>query len=266
MQVRIQYASDIHLELRPSKFRRILKPSAEILILAGNIGHPFRKTYYQFLRWCSLKFERVVLIPGNREYHGSSLKKARRKMKDLCKNTGVILLDRDVLELPEYNLVIVGTTLWSEIPHEKSFDVLMNIDDYCCIEGFDLDTVNNIYQINRSWLKNTIKFYQQKNPEYKIIVATHHAPIPEVTLAPIYRGKSTNCVFASDCTDIMSGVYAWIFGHTHYNTTFSHNLPSGEKIIITANQRGYPSESTDYRRDQYITLNEKESEEDLLKL
>jgi len=254
MQVRVQYASDIHLECRPSKFRRILKPSAEILILAGDIGHPFRKTYFQFLRWCRSKFKHVVIIPGNHEYYGSSLKKARRKMKDLCKRTGAVFLDRDVLELPEYSLVILGTTLWSEIPHEKSFDVLMSIDDYRCIEDFDLDTVNNLYQTNRLWLENTIKFYHQKNPEYRIIVATHHAPVPEITSAPMYRGKSTNCAFDSDCTDIMSGVYAWIFGHTHYNTTFSHHLPSGEGVIMTANQRGHPSEATGYRKDQYITL------------
>lgn len=254
LMVRVQYASDIHLEFRPSKFRRILKPSAEILILAGDIGHPFRRTYYQFLRWCSMKFKHVVLIPGNHEYYGSSLKKARRKLKQLSKATGVTVLDRDVLELPEYNLVILGTTLWSYIPPENSFEVLMGINDYQCIEDFDLTTGNTLYLENRNWLRQTIKFYREMNPEYQIVVATHHAPVPEITSAPIYRGKPTNCAFASDCTDVMEGVDVWIFGHTHYNTTFPHTLPNGESVTVTSNQRGYAREDTGYRKDQYLTL------------
>ena len=69
MSVRIQYASDIHLEIRPSKFRRILTPVGDILILAGDIGHPFRRTYAQFLDWCSRNFKHVILVPGNHEYY-----------------------------------------------------------------------------------------------------------------------------------------------------------------------------------------------------
>jgi len=250
MSLRIQYASDIHFEFQPSKFRRILKPSAEILVLVGDIGHPFRQIYEQFLKWCSMKFKHVVLVPGNHEYHGSSLKTARQKMKKLCKKHGVVFLDRGVFELPEYGIVILGTTLWSEIPLDKSFDVLITINDYQCIEGFDLNVVNELYQRNRIWLDKTIEFYRQRNPEYQIIVATHYAPVLEITSAPIHRGKRNNCAFASDCTDIMKGVHAWIFGHTHYNTTFRV-----DNTIITSNQRGSPLENTGYQKDQYLVIN-----------
>ena len=260
--VRIQYVSDIHLEYKPSKFRRILKPSADILILAGDIGHPFRKTYYQFLRWCNSKFEHVVLVPGNHEYYGSSLKKGRRKLKKLSKQTGTTVLDRDVLELPEYNIVIIGTTLWSHIPEHKNFYVQMHTNDYKCIEGFNIDIENDLYRKNRKWLKETVDFYKDKNPEYRVIITTHHAPIVGKTSAPKYRGQITNCVYASDCTDLMKGVDVWIFGHTHHTTTFSYRLPNKESVIITSNQRGYPRENTGYRKDHYITLSDIRSSDD----
>ena len=253
MVVTIQYASDLHLEFQtPKSFQTMIDPISDILVLAGDIGNPFKKIYLLFLQWCRLNFKHIVLIPGNHEYYRSSLKKSRKKMKELCADTGVIFLDRGFLELPEYGVVLIGTTLWSNIPSSKKADVLMNINDYNYIEGFSVDINNALYKRNVEWLSETIKYHNENNPSYKIVVVTHHAPVPEITSSPIYRGKSTNCAFASDCTSIMDGVSVWIYGHTHYSTTFSHMLPSGKTVIITANQRGYPSEKTGYQKNCHI--------------
>lgn len=258
--VRIQYASDIHLNYRPSKFRKIIKPVGDILILAGDTGHPFRDTYIKFLGWCSKKFKYVVVVAGNHEYHGSSLKKGRQKLKKICRNFDhVYFLDKNSLEIEEYQLAILGTTLWAHIPKKRSFDVRMKISDFRSIEGFDIDIENELYRKNREWLDNTISEYRNNKPEYKVVIATHHAPVPEITSAPEHRGKITNCAFASDCTDIMEGVDVWIYGHTHYSTTFAQEIPSGENVIVTSNQRGYPDEKTGYMRDRYIVLDESPS-------
>ncbi len=245
--VKIQYISDIHLEVRPSKFKHILTPCADVLILAGDIGHPFRRTYEQFLNWCSLKFKNVILIPGNHEYYGSSLKKGKKRLKRLCKKYNISLLDRDVLEFPEF--VILGTTLWSNIPEKYSFDVLFTVNDYKCIEDISLNVVNELYQRNRKWLAEKIKFYKSLDKNLKIIVVTHHAPVENKTSAPKYRGNNTICAYSSDCTDLFDGVDYWIYGHTHYNATFKVG-----NTIITSNQRGYPKEHLNYMKDGFILL------------
>ena len=53
----IQYASDFHLELSKLSFTQILKPTIVennqnvILILAGDIGNPFTKNYFEFIKY-----------------------------------------------------------------------------------------------------------------------------------------------------------------------------------------------------------------------
>jgi predicted phosphohydrolase len=252
MVVRIQYASDTHLERKPSRFKHIIKPVGDILVLSGDIGHPFRKIYYQFLKWCSRKFKHVVLIAGNHEYYGSSLKKGKKKLQKICRQTGVSFLDRGVLELPEYNIVILGTTLWSYIPYEACFHVMMSINDYECIEGFTPLSSNELFYDNMCWLRDTIKKYLTET-SYEIVVATHHAPIPEITSAVEHRGKRNNCAFASDCSSVMEGAKVWIFGHTHFNTTFEHKTPKGS-VIVTCNQRGYPRENTGYDPSKFLEI------------
>lgn len=231
--MRIQYASDLHLDLRPAKFRQVITPSADILVLAGNIGHPFRKTFKLFLRWCVDKFEYVLFVPGNQEYHGSSLKAARKKMKDICKIVGAIFLDKKAFII-EDEIVILGCTLWSYIPSDKSFGVLYTIDDYKSIRDFDLNANNALYLHSKQWLEEKIMSIQRQYPNYQMIVVTHHAPILGITSPPDCRRSTNLCAYASDCSNILKlGVDAWIFGHTHYNATFKYH-----ETIVTSNQRG----------------------------
>lgn len=226
--MRIQYVSNLHLDIRPSKFRKIITPSADILILAGDIGHPFRKTFELFLRWCSQKFEYVIFIPGNSDYHGSSLKAGRKKMKKVCHETDTIFLEKGEFKIPETDIVILGTTLWTYIPRDRSFDVLYTIDDYTCIKGFDLNINNYIHSVCRNWLITALKKYSQ----HKIIVVSHHAPVPKITSSPKHRHSTNLCAYSSDCRDILKhNINIWIFGHTNYNTTFKY-----ENTIVTSNQ------------------------------
>ncbi len=246
--VRLQYVSDIHLEIWPSRFRRFLKPSGDILVLAGDIGYPFRRIFEQFLHWCSLKFPFVVLVPGNHEYYGHSIPKIDRRLKQVCRKYGVYYLEKDLLEIPEWNLVILGTTLWSKIPHEKTFDVLKTINDYQSILGLSPQVVDDMYSENCQWLQGQINFYREYNPEYRIVVVTHHAPEINHTISPKYLGDTENCAFASDCTHLMEGVHLWIYGHTHYNNTFEIG-----STIVTSNQRG-GQENLGYSKNRVIKI------------
>ena len=229
--------------------------------MAGDIGHPFRRTYYQFLKWCSSKYKHVLLIPGNREYYGSSIKKCRKKLKELSKATGVTILDRDTYEDPECNFVILGVTLWTDVPESRYFDELMKNDDYRCIEDFDLNVSSRLHQEDKEWLSETVNFYSTKNPEYKIIVATHHPPEYQHTISLYDRERKVYDDYP-DCRDVMNNVYLWIYGHTHYNSTCSCTLEEGEKVIVTSNQRGFPGEIIGYVKDNYILIDSSNENEE----
>jgi len=194
----------------------------------------------------------VVFVPGNHEYYGFSIPKVDQRLKHLCKKYGVEYLEKDLLEIPEWGVVILGTTLWSDIPHERTFDVLEAVNDYAAILGLSPQGVEEMFLENRRWLQGQIEFYQKHNPDYYIVVVTHHAPEMTQTISPRYIGEPENCAFASDCTDLMKGVDYWIYGHTHYNNTFVIG-----NTIVTSNQRGYSSENVGegYSKDKVILLN-----------
>lgn len=68
-RIRVQYASDIHLQHLGDRtpFGPILKPVAPVLALAGNIGVPGSRMYRDFLFYCSRSWDRVFVVPGSLE-------------------------------------------------------------------------------------------------------------------------------------------------------------------------------------------------------
>lgn len=256
--VRLQVVSDLHFEVRPSRFRQILKPSGDILVLAGNIGNPFSRIFEQFLHWTSLNFPFVVLVPGNHEYHGYALSKVHKRLGNLCDKYGVYYLQKDLLELPDHNVVILGTTLWSDIPHSETFKVLRSVKDYYSIPRFSFNVVDCLHSQNKEWLNQQISFYKKYNPEYHIVVATHHAPEMNHTIDP--KCQLVVHSLASDCTSLMKDVDLWIYGHTQYNNTFKIG-----NTTVTSNQRGcssYPVKGEAYSKVKtYFLKNEKSAKE-----
>ncbi len=64
--MRIQFASDLHLETRPKEtFEKLLvKGKAPILALLGDIAPLNHPNLRAFLEWCSERWEQIIYIPG----------------------------------------------------------------------------------------------------------------------------------------------------------------------------------------------------------
>jgi Icc-related predicted phosphoesterase len=244
---RIQYLSDLHLEKysAPYRFKDFvtIAKNTDLLVLAGDISECRKAVLYLFLKYCKDRVERIVYVPGNHEYYGLTLAEGARQMKSICDHIGIHYLDNQVLELDD--IVILGSTLWSHIPDEHLVAITKLLNDYNYIRGFSVKMCNVLYRQNVKWLTDNITKYAGK----KIVVVTHHAPLPDITIPDQYRGHIANYAYASDLSDLIDRVQLWIFGHTHY----SISIVKGNCKVVS-NQRGYRNEPTDYKLDAHVVI------------
>lgn len=277
--VRIQYASDLHLEFEPERieFEDILLnvhgKENVYLVLAGDIGTLTElPVLRRFLEYCSQNWHKVFYIPGNHEYYHYDFDEANAYLKSLCNECNVIFALFDSYRISRKfsrDIVIIMTTLWSYIPEHNARVVESKLNDYKLISKnkrkITSRTVNEIHQDQRSRLQCAVSSLRKEaHGNIETIVFTHHSPYPKGTSDPTYENNNpadinnTNCAFSSDCSDIMQeGVSQWIYGHTHYNPSF-HNINTLKisGTIIRSNQRGYvESECDGYSStDAIITL------------
>jgi hypothetical protein len=148
--VRIQVASDLHLEFYGSDqqpplpdFSEILTPSAPTLALVGDIsvlsGDVPRANYRQLLRWCvggdAPRFQQVLIVLGNHEFY-SAVEKGKRQsaaevdgaLKALAKAVAppprIIVLDGATAATTIVGgLRVAGATLWAHMPSKAMLDV-----------------------------------------------------------------------------------------------------------------------------------------------
>ena len=141
--MKIQYASDLHLEFREnSNFLKHhpLTVSGEILILAGDIGYIGDENYskHPFWDWASENYKQVILIPGNHEfykmfdidqlYNGWSWE--IRKNIFCYYNTVISLTDETDL---------ITTTLWGHIKLQDAFRrnrLLLTFAEYVTVTDY----------------------------------------------------------------------------------------------------------------------------------
>jgi len=242
-----QYYSDIHLEHQSSMYNNeklfwiepISSYNLDIdteegtsitvknnLILAGDIGSPNSKLYWNFLRDVSQKFDRVFLIAGNHEHYTSELNDSDRvhpftnisvedipKMLSEEKLFNVFFLENQSIVVDDF--IIMGCTLWSNIPLNARFSILQDISDYRLIDDFSIDKNNTLHAKSVKYLSDSLDAAISDGICTRIVI-THHAPLMNGTSDPMYKGL-TNHAFSTDLEDLVSKSTHWIYGHTHFN-------------------------------------------------
>ena len=66
--MKIQYVSQIFNVAQRLPFGTLIKPSAPILVLAGNCVQPWTEAGCEFLKNAAHSFDKVFVIPGPAEY------------------------------------------------------------------------------------------------------------------------------------------------------------------------------------------------------
>jgi len=248
--MKIQVASDIHLEFRCREMGQILKPSADILILAGDIcvlgAAEDRDTFTKFIDLYSKRYKHILHVAGNHEYY-SGEKQDVLSMGDIHKFLAKLgkqypnysFLHNKVLPLTDprtkktYNFA--GTTLWTHIPEDKMKFIQESMNDYAKIlvkqEILTPDMVNRLHKEAVSFLRRTLKTHKN------IVLITHHKPF----LDPQPKNPFS-VAYEVDLQHLLKPpVLAAIHGHTH-----QHFQSKMNGVTVVSNPRGYPYERTNF--------------------
>ena len=236
--MRIQYASDLHLEFSDNwryLKKHPLQVAGDILVLAGDIGYLGDENYskHPFWDWASDNYQQVIACMGNHEFY---------KYYDIATlNEGYSLEIRPNVQ-SYYNSVVhikdidfIITTLWSKIQLEDAYYTEQVVSDFRRIlfngELLTFSSFNKEHERCLSFLKKTV---QISNASKKIVV-THHVPSFQMQ-SPRFVGSKANGAFTVELSEFIqkSGIDYWIYGHSHYNV----DVKIGKTRCIT-NQLGY---------------------------
>lgn len=246
----LQVVSDIHLEKRVVPFEHILKPSADVLALVGDIGSPFRPGLAEFIDWCASRFHHVFYVPGNHEYYNTNMipvEEINSRLANICNShSNVHFLYNTVKQVGKY--AFIGSVLWSHVPDEHTKTIQNMMNDYKYIfkmtnnkeskeSKVDIETItvsdtNAEYQKNKVFIEQAVADARANN--LTPIVLTHHTPSMHMTSSPRLTGGVSCFAFSSTLSCPPGIIRLWACGHTHYN--FHHHQEGYE---LVSNQWGY---------------------------
>jgi predicted phosphodiesterase len=261
--VKIQIISDTHLEFRGNNFKKIIKPSAPILFLLGDIcacgSNSDFETYKNFINYLAPKFEHIFHVSGNHEYYTAGNKaiglsdtipgidaKIRKFLKSF---SNVYFLNNNTirLKIDAKNYVFIGSTLWSNVSPENKKYVQSHMNDYHQIYMPGIDKTQN--QVRKYNIDDMTKFHQKSiryikkeikkiRPDDIGILLTHHKPVrdkdPKEIITQAYETDLVNII-------IKPPIKLAAHGHTHekYDKIINN-------VRIVSNPKGYIGEHTKY--------------------
>lgn len=249
----IQYCSDLHLEFRENKqylLNNELKPSGEILLLAGDIV-PFSEMnkHEAFFDFLADRFEMTYWISGNHEYYRSDLADRSGSFHENIRSN-VALINN--VAITHKNVRFVFSTLWSHISARNQWTIQQSMSDFHVIKYrsklFTPTDYNEQHELCLNFLKTELKRKTEKT-----IVISHHAPT-FMNYPEKYKGDVLNEAFASEQFDLIEASTAnyWIYGH-HHQLVPPFEIGSTKLIC---NQLGYVHyrEHLDFKLDACIDL------------
>jgi len=219
--MRIQYASDLHLEFSANSAylsEHPLDVAGDILVLAGDIAYLGDDSYncHPFWDWASENYDQVLVVSGNHEFYnyydlsclGEGLVKEIRENVHLYYNS--------IVKIGELDLIL--STLWSHIDKQDAPYTERCVNDFHRIRyGKNILTYKDFNREHERCIKFIKKAVQDSTAKHKIVV-THHVPSFQLC-APEFEGSSLNGAFTIELEDYIkdSGIDYWIYGHSHRN-------------------------------------------------
>ncbi|KAI3392698.1 hypothetical protein diail_5298 [Diaporthe ilicicola] len=251
--MKIQILSDLHLESPKAYDFYEITPTAPYLALLGDIGCVCDPGYITFLTAQLKQFRIVFHVLGNHEPYGSSwnsviaklhtFQEKNRQQQAADSSLGeYILLNQNEYHLPEYNITVLGCTLFSHVPEVSLEDVSFGLNDFFRIDSWTVENHVSAHKSDLGWLNSRVSALSREQPSRKIIIFSHHSPtLDPRTVNPRTAGNKISSGFATNLQGETcwagENVVLWAYGHTHYN--FPHWRDQDSGTFVYSNQRGY---------------------------
>lgn len=255
--MRIQYASDLHLEFKGNSDYLQLNPlevAGEVLVLAGDITLFGRNKYMNspFFDWCSENYKQTYLIPGNHEYYeGVELSESLTDFEMLVR-PNVRYLNNKSVRVGDVELFF--TTLWSIVPPKEVLPVQLGITDCHRINyksgRFVAENYADVHILCMRWLRKALL----ASDAGRKIVVSHHCPTCRF-VDPRFITSHVNSAFCVNMDEFIEGsdIDYWIYGHTHFNGGAGSCI--GDTVML-CNQLGYVKygENKSFQKGCFIEL------------
>ena len=104
--MRIQVVSDLHL-----KFHNLLPPIVEgtdVLVCAGDRA-PIGAGAVRYVAEAWAAARHILYVPGNHEFYGADIDRARKQLAEECATRAITLLDTDAIVIDDVHFI--GATL-----------------------------------------------------------------------------------------------------------------------------------------------------------
>ncbi|KAL3931185.1 MAG: hypothetical protein SGARI_004271 [Bacillariaceae sp.] len=293
--LQIQIASDLHIEFfdETEDLNFLIEPKAPILALLGDVGYACTNQLRKFLLAQSERFEQVWFLAGNHEYYNHrdteySVTEQTAWLQQVAserRNLHFLEKERTEFSFANGSVVVLATTLWSDIPDNYLEEAERFLNDYhLSYNHLANDTSPRLlraidtrqwYRENLDWLQSQLSSIYEQNKlraqkdyaqeaalQTKVVVLTHHTPLMTGTSAPQFEGMDSTHCFSSNLQNLLSQPYSpievWACGHTHYNFDLGvaqDNRSDGESklVRVVSNQRGYKNRpKPEYRPDGVV--------------
>lgn len=237
MRLKLQYASDLHLEFPANKeFLKLhpLLPVGDLLVLAGDIA-PFAviDKHKDFFSYVSDHFENTYWLPGNHEYYHFDIAKKSGVLNEKIRSNVFLVNNTSVVH---EDVRLIFSTLWSKISSAYQWQIERSLNDFHLInhKGFRFsgEQYNQLHEESLDFIQNELITDNDEKP----VVFTHHCPT-FLNYPEQYKGDVLNEAFAVELYDLIesSNIAYWVYGHHHSNTP---EFAIGNTKLIT-NQLGY---------------------------
>lgn len=272
--MKIQVASDLHLEFQPAPV--LENAGADILILGGDIclaEHLYRnpkkaisihsdvrdlsdviltggyagdaERYRRFFNHCSNNWDQVFYVMGNHEHYSGRWNRTEEVLRtELEAYTNIQLLEQNKVVIDD--TVFLGASLWTDMNNHDPITMLSVKDmmsDYRAItevNGSNYHKLRPITTVQKhvetvAWLRMMLE-----EDKRKTVVIGHHAPSRQ-SIHPKYQSQGImNGAFSSNLDNIMldhDHLVLWTHGHVH--DPWDYHI-GGTRIVC--NPHGYPNE------------------------
>jgi predicted phosphodiesterase len=234
--MKLNVLSDLHLSQGELAHPQT---DADIVILAGDIARP-----EEAVAWAAAFDKPVLYVAGNHEFYGGSIEGTVPRLKQLCRDTNVRVLDDEAVVIG--GVRFLGSTLWTDMrlfgdgaASVAAADAAQRfMRDYTRIHideagerPFSPDHARVLFDRHSAWLAREL----EKPHDGHTVVITHHAPSP-LSIHPRFTGSPINACFVSNAEHLLGRerVQLWIHGHTHDSFDY---LCHGTRVVC--NPRGY---------------------------